>query len=116
VKGDVHDLGKNIVGALLSNSGFTVIDLGKDVEAEVILAAVEKEKPDIVGLCALMTTTLGAMEETIKLLQEKNKVTIMVGGAVLTQEYSKEISADLYAANGVQAVKLAEQAVKESKK
>ena len=116
VKGDVHDLGKNIVGALLSNSGFTVIDLGKDVEAEVILAAVEREKPDIVGLCALMTTTLGAMEETIKLLQEKNKVTIMVGGAVLTQEYSKEISADLYAANGVQAVKLAEQAVKESKK
>jgi len=115
VKGDVHDLGKNIVGALLSNSGFTVIDLGKDVEAEVILAAVEKEKPDIVGLCALMTTTLGAMEDTIKLLQGKNKAIIMVGGAVLTQEYAKEINADIYAANGVQAVKLAEKAIKQSK-
>lgn len=112
VRGDVHDLGKNIVGALLSNSGFSVIDLGKDVEPEVILAAVEKEKPDIVGLCALMTTTLGAMEETINLIHEKNKVTIMVGGAVLTSEYAKEIKADLYAANGVQAVNLAENTVK----
>ena len=112
VKGDIHDLGKNIVGALLSNSGFVVIDLGKDVEPEAILVSVEKEKPDIVGLCALMTTTLGAMEETIKLLQQKTKVPIMVGGAVLTPEYAKEIKADLYAANGVQAVKLAQQAVK----
>jgi len=111
VKGDVHDLGKNIVGALLSNSGFTVVDLGKDVEPEVILAAAEKEKPDIVGLCALMTTTLGAMGETINLLQQKTTTTIMVGGAVLTQEYATEIKADLYAADGVQAVKLAKKAV-----
>lgn len=114
VKGDIHDLGKNIVGALLSNSGFVVIDLGKDVEPEAILASVEKEKPDIIGLCALMTTTLGAMEETIKLLQQKNKTIIMVGGAVLTPEYAKEIKADLYAANGVQAVKLAAKAVEEA--
>jgi len=111
VKGDVHDLGKNIVGALLSNSGFTVVDLGKDVEPEVILAAAEKEKPDIVGLCALMTTTLGAMGETINLLQQKTTTTIMVGGAVLTQEYATEIKADLYAADGVQAVKLAKKVV-----
>ena len=113
VKGDVHDLGKNIVGALLSNSGFNVVDLGKDVEPEVILAAAEKEKPDIVGLCALMTTTLGAMGETIKLLQQKTTTTIMVGGAVLTQEYATEIKADLYAADGVQAVKLAKKVVEE---
>lgn len=117
VKGDIHDLGKNIVSALMSNSGFTVIDLGKDVEPEAILAAVQKEQPDIVGLCALMTTTLGSMEETIQLLHAyEEKAKIMVGGAVLTAEYAQEINADLYAADGVQAVRLAEAAVKAFKK
>lgn len=109
VEGDIHDLGKNIVGALLANSGFTVIDLGKDVEPETIVAAVQKERPEIVGLCALMTTTLGAMAKTIELLQaEQMSAKIMVGGAVLTAEYAKEIGADFYAANGVEAVRLAE--------
>ncbi len=116
VKGDIHDLGKNIVSALLSNSGFAVVDLGKDVAPEAILASVQKEKPDVLGLCALMTTTLGSMEETIKLLHEQGeKVKIMVGGAVLTADYAKEIKADMYAADGVQAVRLAEKAVKEEK-
>ena len=113
VKGDIHDLGKNIVGALLANSGFEVVDLGKDVEPEVILAAARKEKPDIVGLCALMTTTLDAMQETIQLLRKnKLKTCIMVGGAVLTEEYAKEIKADLYASDGVAAVRLAGEVIK----
>jgi len=117
VKGDIHDLGKNIVSALLSNSGFAVVDLGKDVEPETILAAVQKERPDILGLCALMTTTLGSMEATIELLRKEGaEAKIMVGGAVLTAEYAKEIKADMYAADGVQAVRLAEKAVKEIKK
>ena len=116
VKGDIHDLGKNIVSALLSNSGFAVIDLGKDVDPETILAAVQKEKPEIVGLCALMTTTLGSMEETIKLLHKEGATAkIIVGGAVLTAEYAKEINADMYASDGVQAVRLAEKIVKETK-
>ena len=116
VKGDIHDLGKNIVSALLSNSGFAVVDLGKDVAPEAILASVQKEKPDVLGLCALMTTTLGSMEETIKLLHEQGeKVKIMVGGAVLTADYAKEINADMYAADGVQAVRLAEKAEKKKK-
>lgn len=108
VAGDIHDLGKNIVAALLSNSGFTVIDLGKDVDPQTILAAVQKEKPDFVGLCALMTTTLPAMEASINLLREHNlSAKIMVGGAVLTADYAKKIHADYYAKNGVEAVRIA---------
>lgn len=108
VAGDIHDLGKNIVAALLSNSGFTVIDLGKDVDPSTILLAVQKENPDFVGLCALMTTTLPAMEESINLLRQNNLPTkIMVGGAVLTADYAKKIHADFYAKNGVEAVRIA---------
>ncbi|MEG0797265.1 MAG: homocysteine S-methyltransferase family protein [Acidaminococcaceae bacterium] len=113
VQGDIHDLGKNIVSALLTNSGFRVCDLGKDVAPAMILAAVEREKPALIGLCALMTTTLGAMEATIKLLRERDiTAQIMVGGAVLTKAYAQEIGADLYAADGVAAVRLAETVVK----
>ena len=112
VKGDIHDLGKNIVAALLSNSGFQVADLGKDVAPEVIVEAVEREQPDIVGLCALMTTTLDAMADTIELLHRRGlKVDIMVGGAVLTKEYAQEIKADMYAADGIAAVQLAKEAI-----
>lgn len=108
VAGDIHDLGKNIVAALLSNSGFTVIDLGKDVDPSTILLAVQKENPDFVGLCALMTTTLPAMEESINLLRQNNLPTkIMVGGAVLTADYARKIHADFYAKNGVEAVRIA---------
>lgn len=111
VKGDIHDLGKNIVAALMGNSGFTVIDLGKDVAPELIAAAVEEHRPDIIGLCALMTTTLGAMEDTVALLQ-KSGITakIMVGGAVVTSDYAAQIGADLYAKDAVQAVDLAKAA------
>lgn len=108
VEGDIHDLGKNIVSTLMSNNGFCVIDLGKDVPADVVAEAVKKEQPDIVGLCALMTTTLDAMNECIQKLKE-NKYSggIMVGGAVLTADYAKEIGSDMYAKDGVMAVNLA---------
>lgn len=108
VEGDIHDLGKNIVATLLKNSGFTVIDLGKDVPADEVLRAVEEEKPDIVGLCALMTTTLGSMEECVEKLHKKGyNGGIMVGGAVLTADYAQEINTDMYAKDGVAAVNLA---------
>ena len=110
MEGDIHDLGKNIVAALLENQGFAVIDLGKDVAADEVVQAVAEHKPDLVGLCALMTTTLPAMEETVaKLGQQKNAPPIMVGGAVVTADYAAQIGADLYATDGVAAVRLAKE-------
>ena len=107
VKGDIHDLGKNIVAALLENSGFTVIDLGKDVPPERIVEATKECSAPLVGLSALMTTTVPAMEKTIALLREKSPTAkIMVGGAVLTEEYAKKIGADGYAKDAMSAVKL----------
>lgn len=98
VKGDVHDIGKNIVKTVLENYGYTVIDLGKDVVPEEVLKAQKENKARLVGLSALMTTTLPAMEETVKLLKaEKSDCKIMVGGAVLTPEYAEKIGADFYA-------------------
>lgn len=108
VQGDIHDLGKNIVAALLSNNGFEIIDLGKDVAPEVIVQTAIAEQVDIVGLCALMTTTLPAMQTTVELLQTNSvPVGIMVGGAVVTAEYADSIKADMYAKDAVQAVALA---------
>ena len=108
VQGDIHDLGKNIVAALLTNNGFKVLDLGKDVSPEMIIACVERDKPDIVGLCALMTTTLPAMQATIKALQKmKFPGSIMVGGAVVTADYAESIEAQMYAADAIKAVALA---------
>ncbi|MCM1480078.1 MAG: homocysteine S-methyltransferase family protein [Muribaculaceae bacterium] len=98
VKGDIHDIGKNIVKVLLENYGFDVIDLGRDVPPENVLDAAVKHNVKVVGLSALMTTTLGAMEETVKLLHENNvPCKIVVGGAVLTPEYAEKIGADFYA-------------------
>ncbi|MCM1023138.1 MAG: homocysteine S-methyltransferase family protein [Prevotella sp.] len=98
VKGDIHDIGKNIVKVLLENYGFDVIDLGRDVPPENVLDAAVKHNVKVVGLSALMTTTLGAMEETVKLLRENNvPCKIVVGGAVLTPEYAEKIGADFYA-------------------
>ena len=98
VKGDVHDIGKNIVKTVLENYGYTVIDLGKDVEPELVVKAQRENKVKLVGLSALMTTTLPAMEETIKQLRGANAdCKIMVGGAVLTPEYAQKIGADFYA-------------------
>ena len=110
VQGDVHDIGKNIVKALLENYGFTVVDLGKDVPPERIVAAVREHGALIVGLAALMTTTVRNMERTIEALHQANlPVKIMVGGAVLTAEYASRIGADGYAANAVAAVHFAQE-------
>lgn len=108
VKGDVHDLGKNITGALLENSGFKLIDLGKDVDsAEIVRAAIENHA-DIVGLCALMTTTMIQIDKVIADLKAAScSAKVMVGGAALTQEYADAAGADAYAKDGVAAVKLA---------
>ncbi|MBE7080877.1 MAG: homocysteine methyltransferase [Clostridiales bacterium] len=109
VKGDIHDIGKNIVGTLLENYGFTVIDLGRDISPEEVVNAVLQENAPIVGLSALMTTTLPSMADTVAILKEKApQVKIMVGGAVLTQEYAEKIGADGYAKDGMGAVRLVE--------
>ena len=110
VKGDIHDIGKNIVRALLENYGFKVIDLGRDVAPEAILEAARREKCRLVGLSALMTTTVGFMEETIKLIHaELPECKVMVGGAVLTAEYAAEIHADFYSHDAMGAVRTAEE-------
>ncbi|MBR6889097.1 MAG: homocysteine S-methyltransferase family protein [Selenomonadaceae bacterium] len=108
VKGDVHDLGKNIVGALIANSGFKLVDLGKDVDsAEIVRAAIEHDA-DIVGLCALMTTTMIQIDKVVADLHAAGcSAKIMVGGAALTQEYADSAGADAYARDGVEAVRLA---------
>lgn len=98
VKGDVHDIGKNIVKTVLENYGYEVIDLGKDVDPQEVVKAQKEHNIKLVGLSALMTTTLPAMEETIKALRNENAdCKIMVGGAVLTPEYAEKIGADFYA-------------------
>lgn len=108
VKGDIHDIGKNIVKVLLESYGFTVIDLGKDVDKQTILDAALEHRVKLVGLSALMTTTLGAMEETIALLNEKYpECRTVVGGAVLTASYAEKIHADFYAKDAKQTVDIA---------
>ncbi len=108
VKGDVHDIGKNIVKTLLENYGFEVIDLGKDVEYQAVVDAAIKYDVRLVGLSALMTTTLKSMEGTIKLLRDNNvNCKIVVGGAVLTPEYAEKIGADFYAKDAKETVDIA---------
>lgn len=110
VKGDVHDIGKNIVKVLLENYGFHVVDLGKDVPPEAVLEAVKKENAGLVGLSALMTTTVASMKDTISLLRaEVPQCKIMVGGAVLTQEYADRIGADFYGPDAMASVRYASQ-------
>lgn len=104
VHGDIHDIGKNIVKVLLENYGYRVVDLGKDVPVDTIVQAAQETKAKVVGLSALMTTTVGAMEETIKALNAVSSCQIVVGGAVLTQEYADAIGASHYAPNAVSAV------------
>lgn len=109
VRGDIHDIGKNIVKVLLENYNFDVIDLGKDVAPETVAETVLRENARLVGLSALMTTTVPAMEETIILLRKKAPdVKVMVGGAVMTREYAKQIGADHYAKDAMGAVSYAE--------
>lgn len=110
VKGDIHDIGKNIVKVLLENYSFHVLDLGKDVAPEVIVDTAVKEDVKLVGLSALMTTTVGSMERTIQLLKEqKPDCRVMVGGAVLNQEYADQIGADYYGKDAMQSVYYAQQ-------
>lgn len=107
VKGDVHDIGKNIVKVLLENYGYTVIDLGKDVDYEEVVKATVDNNVKLVGLSALMTTTLKSMEETIALLRKNCDCTVMVGGAVLTPDYAEKIGADYYSKDAKESVDIA---------
>lgn len=110
VKGDIHDIGKNIVKVLLENYSFDVIDLGKDVPPEVVVETAIKEDVKLVGLSALMTTTVVSMEETIKQLREKKPdCKVMVGGAVLNQDYADMIGADFYGKDAMQSVYYAQE-------
>lgn len=112
VKGDIHDIGKNIVRVLLENYSYDVLDLGKDVPWELIIEKTVEDKVKLVGLSALMTTTVPAMEETIKKLREKAPwAKIMVGGAVLTPEYAKTIGADVYCSDAMASVTYAQKII-----
>ena len=112
VKGDIHDIGKNIVKVLLENYGYTVIDLGKDVPCEEVVRAALEHRVKLVGLSALMTTTLKSMEETIRLLRESgSEYKVVVGGAVLTPEYAEKIGADFYAKDAKETCDIAKRIV-----
>ena len=112
VYGDIHDIGKNIVKLLLENYGYNVIDLGKNVPPETVLRAVTDNHAPLVGLSALMTTTVPAMEETVKLIKENAPwCKTVVGGAVLTQDYADKIGADKYAADAMETVRYAESVI-----
>ena len=110
VKGDIHDIGKNIVKVLLENYGYDVRDLGKDVPPEAIVEAAIADDVKLVGLSALMTTTVTSMEETIRLLSEKKPdCRVVVGGAVLTEQYAEMIHADHYAKDAMATVYYAQE-------
>lgn len=114
VKNDIHDIGKNIVKVMLENYGYDVIDLGKDVPPEKIVDCAIKENISLVGLSALMTTTVVSMEETIKLLREKKPDTrVMVGGAVMTEDYARQIGADAYSKDAMGSVRYADKVFSE---
>lgn len=108
VAGDLHDIGKNLVVMLLESSGFEVVDLGVDASTEKFLEAVEKYEPQIVGLSALLTTTMPSMRETVQAIREKSsQIKTMIGGAPVSQEFAAEIGAGGYAPDGASAVDLA---------
>ena len=108
VKGDIHDIGKNIVKVVLENYGYEVVDLGRDVPVETVVEQAMRQKVKLVGLSALMTTTVVSMEQTIRALREAGYTgRVMVGGAVLTQEYADQIGADDYAADVQASVAIA---------
>jgi 5-methyltetrahydrofolate--homocysteine methyltransferase len=114
VKGDLHDIGKNLVGMMCEGAGFEVKDIGKDVAPETFVDAIKDFEPDVVGMSALLTTTMRAMESTIKVLEEaglRDRVKIMIGGAPVTQAFSDQIGADGYASNAASAAELAKKFV-----
>jgi len=107
VKGDLHDIGKNIVSILLRGAGYMVKDLGNDVDTQVILDAVRKERPQFLGLSALLTSTMAHMEETIQALKAsglRDEVKVIIGGAPVSEEFAQSIGADGYGADGFQAL------------
>jgi len=109
VKGDIHDIGKNIVAILLKGSGYEVYDLGTDVPTEKIIDVVKRDKPAFLGLSALLTTTMLEMGEVIKTLEEnslRDKVKVLIGGAAVSDEYAQEIGADAYCVDGFHAIKV----------
>jgi 5-methyltetrahydrofolate--homocysteine methyltransferase len=110
VKGDLHDIGKNLVGMMCEGAGFEVEDIGRDVAPEAFVEAVKTFEPEVLGMSALLTTTMRAMESTIKVLEEagvRDSVKIMVGGAPVTQAFADQIGADGYASNAASAADLA---------
>jgi 5-methyltetrahydrofolate--homocysteine methyltransferase len=108
VKGDLHDIGKNLVAMMLEGAGFQVVNLGVDVPAESFVAAVDEHQADIVGLSALLTTTIPAMERTTALIkQERPAVKVLVGGAPVNREYAARIGADAYAEDAARAAEIA---------
>jgi 5-methyltetrahydrofolate--homocysteine methyltransferase len=114
VKGDLHDIGKNLVCMMLEGAGFQVIDLGTDVSADKFVAAVAEHKPNIVAMSALLTTTMPSMKETIEALNSsglRNQVKVMIGGAPVTGDYARQIGADGYSEDASRAVKLAKSLV-----
>ncbi len=109
VKGDLHDIGKNLVGMMCEGAGFEVEDIGKDIEPEQFIDAIKEFEPDVVGMSALLTTTMRSMEHTIKAIEEaglRDKVKVMVGGAPVTQTFADQIGADGYASNAASAADL----------
>lgn len=107
VQGDLHDIGKNLVGMILESNGYKVIDLGVDVNADTFVEAIKNYEPDILALSALLTTTMLNMKETIELVKKSGlKVKIIIGGAPITKEYANEIDADGYAPDAISAVDL----------
>lgn len=115
VKGDLHDIGKNLVSMLIESGGFEVINMGVDISAEDFIAASIKYEPDIIGLSALLTTTMPAMKEIIDLLKEKglkDKIKVIIGGAPVSKEYADAIGADGYAPDAGSAVELCRQLLK----
>jgi 5-methyltetrahydrofolate--homocysteine methyltransferase len=114
VKGDLHDIGKNLVGMMCEGAGFEIKDLGRDVAPEQFVEAVKEFEPDVVGMSALLTTTMRTMESTVKVLEEaglRDRVKIMIGGAPVTQAFADQIGADGYASNAAGAADLARKLV-----
>lgn len=114
VQGDLHDIGKNLVGMMLEGAGFEIVDLGSDVSPEQFTQAVQEDKPDILAMSALLTTTMPAMKTTIEALEKaglRGQVNVMVGGAPITEEYAKRIGADGFAPDASRAASLAKKIV-----
>ena len=113
-QGDLHDIGKNLVGMMMRGAGFEVFDLGTDVAADVFVEAVREKTPDIVGISALLTTTMAGMRDTIEALQEaglRDQVKVMIGGAPVTRDFAQKIGADGYAPDAPTAVDMAKEFV-----